>query len=135
MGDEIKTAWVSSTVVHVEKPWGYEKAWRGTLPTTHAKTLYIKADCRTSLKYHRQKNEMLYLQAGEARVTYGDEMTLEHPDTHPYKEEIIECGQCLCVQTMCPYRIEAISDCLFIEVGDHHHDLPIRLEDDFGRIK
>jgi len=133
--DDIKTAWVSSKVIHVDRPWGHEKVWRGTLLSTYAKTIYIKEGHRTSLKYHRQKNEMLHLQEGKARVTFGDELTLKHPLAHPYREEIIEAGQCLCVQSACPYRIEALVDCLFIEIGDHHLDKPVRLEDDFGRIK
>ena len=133
MSDNIKTAWVSNRAPRTEKPWGHETSWGGSLLTTYGKMLFIKEGCRTSLKYNIQKNEMLFLQKGKAKVEYGDERTVKNTEDHPYKIEIMTPGACLSVQSHCPYRITAITDCHFIEIGDRHGDSVVRLDDDFGR--
>ena len=52
---------------------------------------------------------------------------------HNLNVEILKEGDTLYVQSGCPYRINAISDCKIIEVGNHSGDHPIRIEDDYGR--
>ena len=127
-----KTAWKSKSE-KVERPWGTEWSFSGH-DFIHGKILYIKAGERTSLKYHRIKSEALMLVRGKARITYGGENTLDDPVIAPFKEDIFEAGDCLLVQSGCPYRIEAVEDCEIIEIGNHRADQPIRIEDDYGRV-
>ena len=99
----------------------------------HGKLIHIRAGERTSLKYHRVKSEVFFVLSGRVRATYGDSKTLENPDKHPYKTRTLETHDILHVQSECPYRLEALEDSQIIEVGDRAEDLPIRLEDDYGR--
>ena len=45
----------------------------------------------------------------------------------------MEEGDVLHVQSGCPYRLIALEDCEFIEVGDSLNSTAIRIEDDYGR--
>lgn len=128
-----KTAWLSSCQEDV-RPWGTEVKW-AALPSIQGKILYIKEGCRTSYKYHKSKNEVLFLLVGRAKVTFGSEYSLEDPIGYPIKEAVIEEGDCLNVQSGCPYRIQALEDCEFIEIGDASKDDLTRIEDDYGRAK
>ena len=131
----VKSAWVTDREARpVERPWGYEQVWAG-FSGVHGKTLFIKKGHRTSLKYHKLKTEVLFFQKGEAEVTLGDEYSLEDPVGHPFKNQKVTAGNTLMVQSGCPYRIKAISDCEIIEIGNNSSDQPVRIEDDYGRLK
>ena len=130
--DEFKTAWVSRGTETVEKPWGYETRWSG-FSGIQGKTLFIKEGERTSLKYNMRKTEVLMLRSGKAEVFFGNENTLAKPEIHPYKVETLNPGDCLLVQSGCPYRIKALQNCEIFEIGDNSADHPIRIDDDYGR--
>jgi len=132
--DEYKSSWVSKGTTVVEKPWGYETRWSG-FSGIHGKTLFIKKGFRTSLKYNKRKTEVLMLRSGNAEVTFGNENTVSNPEAHPYTLQKLEAGDCLLVQSGCPYRIKAVTNCEIFEIGDNSADTPIRIEDDHGRVK
>ena len=127
----LKSSWKSRSTMS-EKPWGREISWTGH-PSIHGKILYIEAGHRTSFKYYSLKAESLYLLRGKAKITYGTEISLSDPVYAPMKTDIFIAGECLLVQSGCPYRIEAVEDCEIIEIGNHLSDNPIRLEDDYGQ--
>ena len=130
----VKSSWVSTSPSEpVVKPWGYEYVWAG-FSGIHGKTLLIKKGHRTSFKYHKLKTEVLFLQKGEAEVTFGDELSMTDPFGHPLRTTIMQPGSTLMVQSNCPYRIRAITDCEIVEIGDNSSDYPVRIEDDYGRI-
>lgn len=130
----VKSAWVSSKRDKEleKKPWGHEHVWSG-FNGIHGKTLFINKGCRTSLKYHALKAEVLYLRQGKAEVTFGDELTLTDLVGHEFKTQVLMPGESLMVQSGCPYRIKAILDCEIIEIGNNLSDKPIRIKDDYGR--
>lgn len=129
----VKSAWIKDDPTEpVEKPWGYEFTWAG-FSGIHGKTLFIKAGHRTSFKYHKLKTEVLFIQKGQAEITFGDEYSLVDPVAHPMKKQTIGKGSSLMVQSGCPYRIKALTECEIIEIGDNSADAPVRLEDDYGR--
>ena len=130
--DEIKTAWISRKWFKKERPWGHEMSW-SSCAAGHGKLLFIKKNCRTSLKYNPQKNESLLLLSGRLSVTFGDELSLSRPDSHPMRAEILEAGGCLHVHSGCPYRLTALEDSEVIEIGNFINDIPVRIEDDYGR--
>jgi len=130
-----KSAWIKDQEARpVEKPWGFEQVWAG-FSGIHGKTLFIKKGHRTSFKYHRLKTEVLFFQKGKAEVTFGDEYSLVDPVGHPLKIQKISAGGTLMVQSGCPYRIKAISNCQIIEIGNNSSDAPVRIEDDYGRLE
>ena len=128
-----KSAWLSKSQREV-KPWGTEVKW-AALPSIQGKILYIEQDCRTSYKFHKNKNEVLFLLKGCAEVTFGMEYSLADPVGHPVQQATMKAGDCLNIQSGCPYRIHAIEDCEFIEIGDANKDDLIRIEDDYGRTE
>ncbi len=130
----VKSAWIKDGEAKpIEKPWGYEYVWAG-FSGIHGKTLFIRKNHQTSFKYHRLKTEVLFLQKGTAEVTFGDEYSIVDPVGHPMKIEIIEAGHSLMVQSGCPYRIKALTDCEIIEIGNNSSDHPVRIKDDYGRV-
>lgn len=126
-----KHAWVSKSSKD-EKPWGETQVWN-TMGNMQGKLICIRAGERTSLKYHRVKSEVFFVMSGRVRVVYGNSKTLEDPEKHPYETRTLEAFDILHVQSECPYRLEALDDCRIIEVGDRADDMPVRLEDDYGR--
>ena len=130
--DEYKSAWVSRGTTTAEMPWGHEIRWSG-FSGVHGKTLFIKEGCRTSLKYNKRKSEVLMIRSGVAEVTFGTERTLSNPELFGYKTDTLRSGDCLLVQSCCPYRITAVTNCEIFEIGDSSQDTPVRIEDDYGR--
>ena len=130
----VKSSWVvrKKTNSVINKPWGTETIWSGFFGI-HGKTCFIKAGARSSFKYFPIKSEVLFLRSGKAEVTFGAEDTLLDPIGYPLKSEILCEGDVLMVQSGCPYRVKAITDCEIIEIGNNSTDKPVRIEDDYGR--
>ena len=51
----------------VEKPWGYEVIWAKTDKYV-AKFLHINPNSRMSLQFHKEKEETIYVMAGELKL-------------------------------------------------------------------
>lgn len=129
-----KTAWVSDSEI-IEKPWGHERQW-SALPAVNGKILYIKAGHRNSLKYNTLKDECLFVLEGEVEVEYGSELSFEDPVMHPFIKRKLLHGETLNIQSMCPYRLKALTDAQVIEIGSagfRSNKSTIRIEDDYGR--
>jgi len=127
-----KHSWTSKSVSE-EKPWGETQTW-STIHSFYGKKILIRRGEQTSLKYHKLKNETFFVLSGSALVKHGTSRTLAKPERYPYEQRIICAGDVLTVQSECPYRITAIVDCTIIEIGDRNDDVPILLEDDYGRV-
>jgi len=132
---EYKSSWKSKSTTR-ETPWGSEIMWTATTGCA-GKCLSIKKGLRTSLKYYKIKDEVLFLYKGKILVTHGDEQTLSDPERHPYVESMLSPGEMVIIQSSCPYRIEAIEDSEVIEIGTRKPSglMRIMVEDDFGRVK
>lgn len=105
-----------------EKPWGYERpvtVFRGL----HLKELFFKKGKSSSLHFHEQKEELLYVVYGEAQFQLGeDELRLEPGDwVH------IQPGQ--------NHRIRPLKDTLILEIGTQMFGDIKRLEDEYNRPK
>ena len=128
----VKSAWMTTESDMKEKPWGTEIDLPG-FNGVHGKILFIKKGYRTSLKYHQRKDETLYIKSGKVEFLFGDELTLDDPIDHGFQRQVAAAGQGLKVQSSCPYRITALEDSEIIEIGNNLSDVPVRLEDDYGR--
>ena len=51
----------------IEKPWGYEVIWAKTDKYV-AKFLHINPHSRMSLQFHKEKEETIYVMAGELKL-------------------------------------------------------------------
>ena len=114
-----------------EKPWGHEREWTGIF---HGKEIHIQSGHRTSLKYNKLKDELLYVQSGVIYVEYADEGHLKSPVKYPAKAQKLHPGEILNVQSGCPYRLSALEDSVVFEISETRFGSErIILEDDYGR--
>jgi mannose-6-phosphate isomerase-like protein (cupin superfamily) len=105
----------------IEKPWGNE-ILLACNDDYAAKIINVDADKRLSLQYHTIKNEVLYLDDGIAEVTINKK-TME---LGPGATIELPAGTLL--------RIEAVTDCKFLEVSTPILEDVIRIEDDYDRL-
>ena len=125
-----RCAWTgrSSTT---QKPWGHETSWNGLF---HGKEIHITAGNRTSLKFNKIKDEILYVQSGEIFIEFADEGHLHSPIKYPARSETLRKGELLNVQAGCPYRLSAVTDAVVFEISDSRFgDERVVIEDDYGR--
>ena len=114
-----------------QKPWGYEIEWNGIF---HGKEIHLKASHRTSLKFHKGKEEVLYIQHGEIEAEIADECHFEDAGNCPSRVVKLGPGDIINVQAGCAYRLTAIDDSIIFEISSgFSSDPPVRLEDDYGR--
>ena len=115
----------------MEKPWGHEVTWSGIF---HGKEIHLRAGHRTSLKFHPQKSEVLYIQHGAISAEIADERHFVDPSLDPARILKLQKGDVLNVQPGCAYRLTAIDDSIVFEISSGYGgDFPVRLEDDYGR--
>jgi mannose-6-phosphate isomerase-like protein (cupin superfamily) len=109
----------------VEKPWGHEIWWAHT--TQYAgKILAVNAGHTLSLQFHHEKDESSYLLSGRLRLTRGA--------TADQLEEVdIEPGQAWRTEPGTVHTIEALEDCVVLEVSTPQLDDVVRLQDRYGR--
>ncbi len=126
MSPEYKTAWKGRTST-TTKAWG-EEICIGSLHQIQAKVLLLNAGFSTTLKYYSNKNEVLFVRRGSALVEFASEEYLRYPEGAVLQSVVLECGDVFLVQSMCPYKILAQTDCEIFEIGDNSMALPTRLE-------
>ena len=111
-------------VTVVPKPWGHETIWAHTERYV-GKILHIKAGEALSVQYHEQKDETVYLLAGE--LLYRVQQDGELRDMH------LTVGQAFRITPGTVHQMEAVTDCDVLEVSTPElHDV-VRLTDRYGR--
>ena len=114
-----------------QKPWGFEIEWTGLF---HGKEIHLKAGHRTSLKFHSQKEEILYVQKGIIHAEVADEAHFDDAVQDPSRVFTLVRGDIINVQAGCAYRLTAMDDSVVFEISSTSHTSPpVRLEDDYGR--
>ena len=117
--------------MRVEKPWGYEVQWNGNF---YGKEIHLRAGHRTSLKFHTNKTELLYIQHGHIEAEVADERHFSDPIANPARIMQLNPGDIINVQAGCAYRLTALDDSIVFEISSGLASSPvIRLEDDYGR--
>ncbi len=106
-------------VKRVEKPWGYEIIIADNELYT-GKMLCINEGCRTSLQYHKEKDETFYISSGKVEVEIGDTKVTPL------------CNETIRIRPNVVHRITAIESSVIFEVSTPHKGT-VRLEDDYGR--
>lgn len=125
-----RSIWNSKSSL-VKKPWGSERRWTGLFS---GKEIYIKKGNRTSLKFNKTKNEVLFLQSGELFVEFANEQHFKDHIKSPSKSCILSEGDILNVQAGCPYRLSAVKDCVLFEISDGTPtEEKVVIDDDYGR--
>ena len=115
-----------------DKPWGKERMW-STFGSLQGKVLYIDKGMRTSMKMFEQKDEVLYIQSGDIKATVANESIFKSDNEH-FRNLFLHEGDVLSIQAGCPYRLEAESDAIVVEIsGGSPSSGCVRFLDDFGR--
>jgi mannose-6-phosphate isomerase-like protein (cupin superfamily) len=115
-----------NNIVHVEKPWGYEKHLEINKNYV-VKELFMKKDNSCSLQYHNYKHETFYVLKGILKFYVGkDQDSLEVMYLNPGQHYTIEPGVV--------HRMEAVTDSLYLESSTNFLDDVVRLDDRYGRI-
>jgi mannose-6-phosphate isomerase-like protein (cupin superfamily) len=109
----------------IEKPWG-EEVWLAHNELYACKIIRMRKGTRSSLQYHRQKHETIYIQKGLARATLEDE-------TGTLTACILRPGDIIENRPFRKHRLEALEDTELIEASTPHLDDVVRVEDDYDR--
>ncbi len=138
----------TTQVKHVEKPWGWEK-WlaHGKPEFPYAfKMIHVRAPHKTSLQFHKYKQESNFLLKGKATLYYAEapidaerfERGGYSPEElakivgslkkHPFTE-----GEIVHVLPGHIHRIEALEDITLMETSTTELDDVFRLQDDAQR--
>jgi mannose-6-phosphate isomerase-like protein (cupin superfamily) len=112
----------------VDKPWGHEHIWAKTDKYV-GKLLYIKEGERLSLKYHKVKEETIYVLEGIL------EIILEEGSYRDRHSVFLQPGDTFHIAPLTIYRFAATqgSDVKVMEVSTIELDDLERLEDDYSR--
>jgi mannose-6-phosphate isomerase-like protein (cupin superfamily) len=109
----------------VEKPWGRE-IWVAVTERYALKIIEIRKGTRSSLQYHVQKHEHIYVDQGVLQMEWenesGDMETL-----------VLRPGEVIENQPGRKHRATAIEDVRLIEVSTPELDDVVRVADDYQR--
>lgn len=110
----------------VVKPWGHEEIFALVEGKFCGKVLHVRAGHALSLQYHREKEEVICLQRGAARVEVGD--SIESLTVHE-----LYVGDTVHIPPGRLHRISALTDAVLLEASTTELDDVVRLADDYGR--
>ena len=135
-------------VPFIKKPWGWER-WiadgRPHFPYVF-KEIFLKAGFRSSLQFHRKKQETSYVQKGKGILHYcARPVDVERFLAGGYSEDELsnivrqlekkelKVGSVYHISPGIIHRLEAIEDIMFVESSTVEVDDIFRLADDQGR--
>jgi mannose-6-phosphate isomerase len=110
---------------HVVKPWG-EELWVAVTDQYCLKIIKLNKGTRTSLQYHVQKHEHIYIDQGQVRAELQDE-------NGGFVESVLGPGSVIENPPNRQHRLTALEDTRIIEVSTPHLDDVVRVEDDYKR--
>ncbi len=110
----------------VPKPWGHEEIFALVEGKYCGKVLHVRAGHALSLQYHRQKDEVISVFSGTARVLVG-------PTVDQLNEVVLRAGEGLHLPPGVIHRIAADTDLVMLEASTTELDDVVRLVDDYGR--
>lgn len=110
----------------IEKPWGRE-LWIAHTDRYALKIIEFKKGSRSSLQYHVQKHEHIYVDAGKLQVE------LENAQGE-MDVVVLGPGDVIENQPGRRHRVTAIEDVRLIEVSTPELDDVVRVEDDYNRL-
>ena len=106
----------------VEKPWGKE-IWIADEPEYGGKIIEIKKGYSTSVHYHREKKETIYVDKGTLKVRSG-----------PH-EFVVREGEEITIEPYTVHQLIAIEDVRLIEVSTQPLNERVRIEDPYANLR
>jgi len=122
-------------IKRVQKPWGHELWINGEHPGYALKEIFIKTGTKTSLQYHRLKQETNVLFEGTAKLHYKQNAACDNDRVTPadIATETLNPACSVDVPPTMMHRLEAVTDVLLYEISTPHLDDVVRVSDDAGR--
>ncbi len=108
----------------VKKGWGYEK-WIVNKTLYCGKLLFFNKGKKCSWHYHKEKDEVFFLQSGRMIVRYSENDSLENSE-----EIMLEPGMNFYIYPGLRHQMEAIEDSELYEFSTEHFD-----EDSYRIVK
>jgi mannose-6-phosphate isomerase len=106
------------------RPWGKFEKFHENKPCT-VKLIYVIANSRLSLQYHKKRSEFWKVIKGSARVEINE------------KTIILEEGETITIPRQARHRVLAReSECIILEIayGRFDENDIVRIEDDYQRV-
>jgi mannose-6-phosphate isomerase len=106
------------------RPWGKFEKFHENKPCT-VKLIYVNANSRLSLQYHKKRSEFWKVIKGSARVEINE------------KTIILEEGETITIPRQARHRVLAReSECIILEIayGRFDENDIVRIEDDYQRV-
>jgi mannose-6-phosphate isomerase len=116
-----------STAKLVRKHWGDERWLVGEGGAFGFKVITVRAGKRTSLQYHRVKEEANLVLCGDGVLHVADRAGAK------LRRYPLVPGQIAHIRAKTVHRVEAVTDLVLVEVSTPELDDVVRLEDDLGR--
>jgi len=103
-----------------KKPWGHERILS---KTDHyvVKEIFVKAGHRLSEQFHREKTETMFLVSGSAVLQIANKWNNMRNLVPVF------------IPPLTIHRLEAVGDCLIVEVSSTELDDVVRTSDDYDR--
>jgi mannose-6-phosphate isomerase len=122
-------------IYKVVKPWGQELWINGQHPCYALKQIFILAGTKTSLQYHKFKQETNVLFHGTAKLHYKVKAAVANDLVTPNDISTIEIKPVSSVDVipLTLHRLEAITDIVLYEISTPHLDDVMRVADDNKR--
>ena len=107
------------------KPWGYEVLIEKNNKYMFKK-LFMKKGHRCSLQFHKKKIETIFVVSGNLKIFYGkNKDKLNHKTFKPHKT--------ITINPKTIHRMQAVSDCVYLEASTPEITDVVRLSDDYKR--
>lgn len=125
----------AANIYKVDKPWGHELWLNGEHPQYCLKQVYLRGGNRTSLQYHRLKQETNVLFSGDAKIHYKKNPDVSNDDVTPedVSSRAINPVTSVDVHPNTLHRVESVSDIFLYETSTPHLDDVVRVQDDTNR--
>jgi hypothetical protein len=136
-----------SEIKKVKKPWGYE-LWMADKSNSKfaLKKIFIKAPYQSSIQFHEQKEESIFISSGKGKLHYSDDpidiskFKIGNYSQNEINEIIknlkiinLEPGHSINVKTGFVHSIEATEDITIFEASTLELEDVYRLNDKYGR--
>lgn len=108
----------------IKKPWGHEELIEFNKKYMFKK-LFMKKGHRCSLQFHNKKKETVYVLSGKLKLT------LKKSNKTYYK--VMTKGQSISIFPKTIHRMQAISNCYYLEASTPEISDVVRIQDDYKR--
>jgi mannose-6-phosphate isomerase len=107
------------------KPWGYELLIEKNKKYMFKK-LFMKKNHRCSLQFHKKKIETIFVVSGKLKIYYGDNI-------NKLNQKIFKPQNTITINPKTIHRMQAITDCIYLEASTPEIEDVVRLSDDYNR--